>query len=135
MHNLFSYNGTIGRKQYFIKQALLLIAFVAYTIVAIVFSELLSNGSNESAFISWVLLVVFLASVIVSILWFVASLFLAMKRARDTGSFVLWITIAILVPFGYIIVGLIPTAATKTLANNSLTPRTETAFSAPPQPK
>jgi hypothetical protein len=37
-----------------------------------------------------------------------ASLFMILRRARQTSYFILWLVVGILVPFGSIIIGLIP---------------------------
>lgn len=110
MQNLFNYNGTIGRKQYFIKQAIFLVVFLLIFTVYLSLVSLLPKDAKETVALNIALIGSLVLMLGVTIIYIIASLFLVMKRARDTGSFVLWITIAILVPFGYIIVGLIPPA-------------------------
>lgn len=135
MKDIFNYNGTIGRKQYFIKQGLLLLVFIFIYIVYVGFLSLIPNDVNETTGLNVVLIGSLVFIGVIAIMYIIASLFLAMKRARDTGSFVLWITLAILLPFGSIIVCLIPPAPANNPTDNSLGPNTVTDSSAPPQPK
>lgn len=110
MNNLFNYNGTIRRKQYFIKQAILLVSLTVYLYVYALLTLWLIPNDPDNIMVTVIVISLLLLTLIVGIVYFVVTLFLVIKRARDTGSFVLWVTVAILIPFGNIIVGLIPPA-------------------------
>jgi len=102
----------MSRKQYW---KFLLLLNVGWYVFVIIFSLALdligslfdfekSNGMLPSI-IAIILIIMLIGSLIY---WVIMSIFIYLRRGRDIGNDILWALIALLIPFGFIVLGLIP---------------------------
>lgn len=108
MKNLFTIYGTIGRRDYF-RYLLILYAVLAFSgLFYILFVDAVASQAEVNTLMQYLILVLSIALILIYLTISVLSLFLLIRRARQTSSMALWIVIGLLIPFGFIFVGLIP---------------------------
>lgn len=108
MKNIFTIYGTLGRKEYFKYFAILYGSFIISSVLYLLFLEAIAAEAEFNSVLQYVALVVTIVFLAVYAIGGVVSLFWLIRRARQTSNMALWIVIGILVPFGFIVVGLIP---------------------------
>jgi hypothetical protein len=110
LKDFITIHGELGRKEYFILLIQLTVGYylliILATIIMIIISSLVINeNSIWSELFAIIFILILISATIFNIL---ASLFMILRRARQTSYFILWLIVGVLVPFGSIIIGLIP---------------------------
>ena len=109
---MFSLSGTLTRKQYWYRQLFFMAEVIIVMVLGIMFLDAINtespNASTTTEFIATGVFFLLLANMLTIA---VASIFVVIARARDIGNTVMWSVIAILVPFGWVVLGLIPSSS------------------------
>ena len=104
MNTLLSPYGRINRAMYW---KTIIVLYVGYLLAVFLAAMVLESNVNDAAVFMAVIGLIFLAFA-----YFYVSLVLFLKRGRDAGNAVLWAAIGLIVPFGFIIVGILPSKKT-----------------------
>jgi len=108
MKNIFTIYGTLNRKDYFKYIAILYVTSILSAVAYIAFIEAIAIEAEFNTLLQFISLLITIALLTFYAIGGVLSLFWLIRRARQAGNMALWIIIGILIPFGFIIVGLIP---------------------------
>jgi hypothetical protein len=104
-------HGDLGRRKYFVLLIELTIAYysllVLATLIVIIVSSLI-NVNETTVWSQLVAIIYIITIVLATVFTALSSLFLILRRARQTNLFILWLIVGVIMPFGSIVIGFIP---------------------------
>lgn len=103
---MFTFSGTIGRKDYAIRMALVIVEFLIVTSILLLLAKYIDNTNGSAG--DGVLTVLLILAVLNTLAVFVAQFSLIMRRSRDIGYTVLLTVLALLFSPVMFILALIP---------------------------
>jgi uncharacterized membrane protein YhaH (DUF805 family) len=107
---MFSFSGTLSRKRYWHKILLLLLeSIVVFSLLYLLMDFQDAEKANAPALNQIIAVTAFVLMILNGLAVLVAAASAIMRRARDIGDPVAWATLGILIPFGFLMIGFIPT--------------------------
>lgn len=109
--------GVMSRKQYWKTFLLLNGGWYLFVIIFALGLDLLENLFDLEKYngVLSSIIAIFLIIMLIGSLIYLAimSIFIYLRRGRDIGNDILWALIALLIPFGFIVLGIIPSKTNK----------------------
>ncbi|MES2876469.1 MAG: DUF805 domain-containing protein [Patescibacteria group bacterium] len=111
---MITFDGLINRREYWKNLVVGVVFLFVFFYVTLAVLSLLDARQTDTNLINQVMTIALFASLCIGlILWQVWVLGLIVRRARDAGSVVAWVVVAILTPLGFLTIGLPPSRKQK----------------------
>lgn len=106
---MISFSGKLNRKAYWKSLIFGTLVFIPVSLVLFWMLDLQGGDDPRASTLQQTLSIVFFILYLASIAYYVMFLLsVVFRRSRDAGNVVLWTVISILVPFGFVVLGLVP---------------------------
>lgn len=106
---MMKFSGKLTRSAYWKSLGLLLISAVVILSATLVLLDLQNAEMPGASGLNQALAIILFCLLLISILYFVImAIGIIIRRAHDTEHSMLWMIIGLFVPFGYVIIGFIP---------------------------